>query len=291
MFYWIINKSSSFFDSLYAYWQSDRFVKVSGSILVAVYLVFLLLIGLKRVPLFEDYLSLVPANFFKAIEFAFTLLLFFEVISLVFTIPKSISKSVSIQLEIFSLILLRNAFKIFGNFSGQFTWQHIEQQIYIIFANAFGALIIFLVLMYIRKVERHLSICNSKGSLIKFVRIKKLISLILLIVSAIMIIADVSLYFLDMHIFDFFHTFYTLLIFTDILIVFISLRYSNNYYVIFRNSGYAISTVLLRIALEIPEPYLIIIGLVATLLVLSLVLVYNKAYQLDEKIKDIKLDI
>lgn len=285
----LLKKAERNFDSLSAYWESDKFVKAVGSVLVVVYLVFLLLISLKHIGVFEPFLQMIPDNYFKAIEFAFTLLLFFEVISLVFTIPKSISKSVSIQLEIFSLILLRNAFKIFGDFPDVFSWEIIEQNIYIIFANAFGSLLIFFILVYIKRIEKHLSICKSKVSLLNFVRVKKLISILLLIIFIAMIVLDLVFFFLNSEIFDFFHTFYSILIFTDVLIVFISLRYSNNYYVIFRNSGYAIATVLIRIALELPEPYLMLVGVVATLLVLALALVYNKAYKLDDEIKDLKI--
>jgi len=285
----LLKKAEYNFDNLSAYWESDKFVKAVGSVLVVVYLVFLLLISLKHVAVLEPFLQMIPDNYFKAIEFAFTLLLFFEVISLVFTIPKSISKSVSIQLEIFSLILLRNAFKIFGDFPDVFSWEIIEHNIYIIFANAFGSLLIFFILVYIKRIEKHLSICKSMVSLLNFVRVKKLISILLLIIFIAMIILDLVFFFLNSEIFDFFHTFYSILIFTDVLIVFISLRYSNNYYVIFRNSGYAIATVLIRIALELPEPYLMLVGVVATLLVLALALVYNKAYKLDDEIKDLKI--
>lgn len=282
LYYNFLNRSSHFFNRALYYWKSDRFIKIIGSILVVVYLVFLGLIGLKQISLFEDFLFLIPDNFFKAIEFAFTLLLFFEVISLVFTIHESISKSVSIQLEIFSLILLRNAFKLFGEFPSAITWGVIEQNMYVIFANAFGSLLIFLLLMYIRRIERHLPISKNDGSLKNFVRVKKLIALILLVVFVTMIIVDLLFFFMSKEVFDFFHNFYTILIFTDILIVLISLRYSNNYYVIFRNSGYAIATVLLRIALELPGIYLMLVGLTATILVFALALVYNKAYQLND---------
>jgi hypothetical protein len=286
----IIRNTSFLFDRAHRYWGSDRFMKVSGSILVIVYLVFLALIGLKQIDQLKDVLHIIPGNFFKAIEFAFTLLLFFEVISLVFSLPESISKSVSIQLEIFSLILLRNAFKIFGEFQGAITWEMIEQNMYVIFANGFGSLIIFLLLMYIRKIERHLPICRSDISLSNFVRVKKFIAIVLLVVFMIMISVDIVFFFIDIEVFNFFHNFYTILIFTDILIVFISLRYSNNYYVIFRNSGYAVATVLIRIALELPSYYMMLVGLAATVLVFALVVVYNKAYQLeDDKLLNIEL--
>ncbi len=73
----------------------------------------------------------------------------------------------------------------------------------------------------------------------------------------------------------FFEPFYTLLIFADILVVLLSLRYSATYQVVFRNSGLAVATVLLRAALSAP-PYLnAALGLAAALLALTLAAAYR----------------
>ncbi len=73
----------------------------------------------------------------------------------------------------------------------------------------------------------------------------------------------------------FFEPFYTLLVFADILVVLVSLRYSSNYQVVFRNSGLAVSTVLLRIALAAPPFANALLGLAAALFALALTLAYN----------------
>ncbi|HEX7488973.1 MAG TPA: hypothetical protein VF341_08705, partial [Anaeromyxobacteraceae bacterium] len=73
----------------------------------------------------------------------------------------------------------------------------------------------------------------------------------------------------------FFETLYTLLIFADILVVLISTRYSSTYRVVFRNSGVAVSTVLLRLALSAP-PYLnAALGASAAAFALGLTVAYN----------------
>lgn len=97
-------------------WESPSFMRFIASFLVVSYLGLLLLTGLKQFDIFSDYMTLIPDNPFKAIEMAFKLLLFFEVINLAFSLEKYISKSMTIQLEILSLILLRNAFKTFSEF-------------------------------------------------------------------------------------------------------------------------------------------------------------------------------
>ncbi len=72
---------------------------------------------------------------------------------------------------------------------------------------------------------------------------------------------------------DFFHGFYTLLILTDILVVLISQCYQPSFYAIFRNSGFALSTLIIRFALAAPPFYNVLLGLAAALFAILLTLV------------------
>lgn len=72
-----------------------------------------------------------------------------------------------------------------------------------------------------------------------------------------------------------FEHFYTLLIFSDIFIVLISLRYSSSYHVAFRNSGFAVSTVLIRLALIAPAEISAGVGIGAILFALGVTWSYN----------------
>lgn len=257
-------------------WESPSSMRLIASFLIASFLILLLLIGIKKVDIFNEYLTLIPDNPFKAIEMAFTLLLFFEVISLVFSLEKSISKSMTIQLEILSLILLRNAFKIFGEFHNSISLIEIDEALIFMFSDAFAALIIFVGIGIIKKIEQPLSDQLDISTLHRFINKKRLISLIMLFVFVAMILLDVTFFFMQRDTFEFFKEFYTILIFTDILIVFISMRYSNSYVVLFRNSGYALATVIIRIALSAAAPYNAIFGLIAMIFVMGIVLAYNK---------------
>ena len=53
------------------------------------------------------------------------------------------------------------------------------------------------------------------------------------------------------------------MIFTDVFILIISLAYYDRYEYIFRNAGFVISTVLLRVSLSTPKPYDIGVALIA----------------------------
>jgi len=264
------------FDNLRKKWESAEFMRLVATVLVVSYVGSLALIGLKQFDFFKNYLYIIPDNPFKSIEMAFTLLLFFEVISLVFSIEKSISKSMSIQLEILSLILLRSAFKVFGEFYESMDLVKFDETMLYMLADAFSALIIFVGIIMIKRIEKPLPNHLDISTLHRFINIKRLISLSMLFVFGAMIILEITFFVLQKDTFEFFKDFYTILIFTDILIIFVSLRYSNSYIVLFRNSGYALATVIIRIALSAEAPYNALLGLVATVFVIGIVLAYNK---------------
>jgi len=76
---------------------------------------------------------------------------------------------------------------------------------------------------------------------------------------------------------SFFEVFYTVLIFADVLIVLISLRYSVAYPVVFRYFGFAVATVMIRLALTAPRVVDAGLGVVATLFAIALTWVYNRS--------------
>jgi hypothetical protein len=72
---------------------------------------------------------------------------------------------------------------------------------------------------------------------------------------------------------DYLHGFYTLLILTDILVVLISQCYQPSFYAVFRNSGYALSTLIIRMALAAPPFFNVLLGIAAALFAIFLTLV------------------
>jgi hypothetical protein len=277
----------NFFDKLEKNWESPRFMKLIGTVTVTFYLLSLLLIELKRNGLLGEQYGFIPTNHFKSIQLAFTLLLFFELITMVFSLEKSVSKSMHIQLEILSLILLRSGFKLLGDLPEVITWEALKTNVVYVFSDAFGALMIFVGVLFIKKFERNLSICLTTDMLNNFIKIKKLVALVLLFIFVFLIVIDVVNFFMERETFNLFYAIYTTLIFSDVLIVFISLRFSESYLVLFRNSGFALGTVIIRLALNTKPPFNAIMGVVATLFILALVYFYNKAYGEEAKSKNL----
>jgi hypothetical protein len=221
-----------------------------------------------------------PSNHFEAILLPFTLLLLAEVISLVFAIAQSVAIAVGKQLEIMSLILIRQSFKELTFFPEPIVWDltsgEITRRVLYILSDASGALVIFGLLVIYFRMQTHQPISRDPDDQSSFVGAKKLIALALLASLAI-IAAEVAWAWLftgEEH--SFFEIFYTLLIFADVLIVLISLRYSVAYPVVFRYFGFAVATVLIRLALTAPRVVDAGLGVVATVFAIALTWVYNR---------------
>lgn len=268
---------SGIFDNLYQYWESSRNQKRIGSILVVVYLITLFTVFINnKFGLFTKIGINISGNLFVAIEMAFVFLLIVEVISLVFVLSKSVTRSLIKQFEILSLILLRKAFSEFGNFAGEIQWENISSPVYHVFTDAFGALVIFLIVILIVRFKRREQITRSDEEQLSFINLKKLIALILLLVFIGLAIFEVSRSLIWGIPSNFFRHFYTVLIFSDILIVLTSLRYNYSYVILFRNSGFALATVVIRLALSSPPYVNVLLGITAGLFTLGIVVTYSK---------------
>ncbi len=212
---------------------------------------------------------------FFAIEVAFTILLILELLSLIFVLPKSVSRSMGKQFELLSLIFLRDAFKEFSHLDNFLLWGETKETIISMLVYSFGALVIFGVMGFTQKLNRQIRLSETYVNQFQFVRIKKLLALFLLIAFFLIGIRDLAVLVQTgtyPHSFD---TFYTVLIFTDIIIVLVALRYTINYYRVFRYTAFVLATILIRISLTIEPYYNVALGVLTSIFVLILAIVYN----------------
>ena len=113
----------------------------------------------------------------KAISFAFTFLLYLEVIDLVFGLATSVSRAVGKQFEIFSLILLRQSFKDFSTLPEPLRWPESPDLVLHILSNAGGALLIFGILIFYYRTLLHAPITADEEETFYFISTKKSILL------------------------------------------------------------------------------------------------------------------
>jgi len=108
-----------------------------------------------------------------------------------------------------------------------------------------------------------------------FIAMKKALALVLLGVFVGMVIAMGGRTFSRAGFHEIFEHFYSVLVFSDVLLVLISLRYSSTYAVVFRNSGFAVATLLMRLSLAAPPFWNSVLGVGAITFALALTLSYN----------------
>jgi hypothetical protein len=263
-------------------WERVSTQRNLATVLVTVFVLGLILVELRlRGWLPQTFHDRVPDNHFVAILFPFTLLLLAEVISLVFALAKSVAIAVGKQLEIMSLILIRQSFKELTYFPEPIVWDtasaEITTQVLYILSDSLGALVIFALIVVYSRLQKHQPISDDADVRSSFVSAKKLISLLLLVFLAVHGSRVAWTWVVTGETIAFFEVFYTLLIFADILIVLISLRYSVAFPVVFRYFGFAVATVMIRLALTAPRVIDAGLGVVATLFAIALTWIYNRS--------------
>lgn len=269
------------FDPLHHFYEHEKVHRKISITLVFFFVSSLIVIELERSQLLPAvFSSIVPRNHFYAISWAFTVILIQEVISLIFTLPCSFSRSVGKQFEILALILMRNAFKELAHFQEPVTFAGNEESILHILSSGFGAVIIFGLLgVYYMLQKKTSDDRDNIDDVFSFVAAKKSIALVLL--GAFIVMGLRSLYLTTQGIphTDFFHDFYTLLIITDILLVLVAQCFHPSFYTIFRNSGFALSTLIIRLALVAPVYYDVLLGVAAILLAILLTEISGRMFQ------------
>jgi hypothetical protein len=185
-------------------------------------------------------------------------------------------------LEILSLILLRQSFEILAEFDEPIRWTTevaslSGNRLLELIVDATAALLIFVLVGFYYRLQNKQPISQDARDQRGFIDSKKKVALLLLVgvsfitargaLDYLRIGGKSSLFFEDL---------FSLLIFSDVLIVLISLRYSASYRIVFRNSAFALATVLIRLALTAPPLFNASLGLVAALYTIGLTLAYNE---------------
>jgi len=232
-------------------------------------------------------LSIIESNLLtnpiSALYTPFSFILVYEAFLLIYYIPRSFTTAVGKQYEIISLIVIR---KIFGDIpliDLNANWIENPNNLQLIY-DLVGILVIFFLIFLFRKTKDNLPVKSVSEKLDRFIASKKLVSIILLpLLAGICFLSFLSWYngvFVNES-FDqdlnylFFNEFFTLLILVDVFILLLSFQYTERYSQLIRNTGFIISTILLRLSFSatgLASIVLIISGIVFGLLIL---LIYN----------------
>ena len=224
------------------------------------------------------------SNPISALYTPFSFILVYEAFLLIYYIPRSFTTAVGKQYEIISLIVIR---KIFGDIpliDLNANWIQNPNNLQLIY-DLVGILVIFFLIYLFRRTKEDLPLKSVSEKLDRFIASKKLVSIVLLpILLGIIFISFFSWYngvfineSFDVNInYLFFNEFFTLLILVDVFILLLSFQYTERYSQLIRNTGFIISTILLRLsflATGLANITLIISGIVFGLLIL---MIYNQ---------------
>ena len=222
-------------------------------------------------------------NPISALYTPFSFILIYEAFLLVYYIPRSFSTAISKQYEIMSLIIIRKIFKDIPLVDLNANWLTTSNNLQLIY-DLLGILIVFFLIYLFKKIRKKSPKKFNSKKLDLFIASKKIISLLL--TPILIIVCCLSFYSWLIGIGDetaiseninylFFTDFFTLLILADVFILLLSFQYTERYCQIIRNTGFIISTILLRLSFStngLSSILLIISGIIFGLLILY---IYN----------------
>ena len=260
----------------------EKFILISATLGFIVHLLLILLNnnGYVDLSFFQDKLFVNPIS---AIYTPFSFILIYEAFLLIYFLPRSFTTSIAKQFEIMSLILIRKIFKDIPNVNLDDNWIQNESNLQLIY-DLVGVLIVFFLIYLFKKLKEDLPKLPVHQNLDRFIVYKKLISLFLVPTLSLLCVFS----FLDWYnyvILDigtssnidylFFESFFTILILVDVFILLVSFQYTERYSQLIRNTGFIISTILLRLsfsAVGLTSLLLLVSGIVFGLIIL---LIYN----------------
>ena len=255
--------------------KAERFTLWASIIGFITHLILIYLNSSEIIILKNDILLNNPIS---AIYTPFSIILIYEIYLLIFFLPRSFTTSVSKQFEIISLILIRRIFGDIPKINTNSNWLENQENIDLIY-SLLGVLILYFLIYQFNKLSKRRNPQKISLDISNFIKSKKGVSLILLPVLIIVSIYSLSDWiFNNIYLFNenisysvndinsvFYNKFFEILILADVFILLLSFQYTEKYSQLIRNTGFIISTILIRLSFTAT-------GLTNVLLIISSVL-------------------
>jgi len=270
-------------NNIYAIFLSEqtkkRIEKVILYIALLGFFVHLALIFVSKYNLMTFHLdSELFNNPISAIYTPFSFVLIYEVYLLIYYLPKSFTTYITKQYEIITLIIIRKLFKDLSELELASNWFEIKGDLQFTY-DILASIVLFYLIFQFQKqgMMKTKKQKTDKLKIARFIDRKKMIAVVLVPTFIIMATAtfynwmsSLSLSSEAITSFEtinnlFFDEFFTVLILVDVILLLISFFYTDKFHKIIRNSGFVVSTILIRLSFGVS-------GLVSTLLIISAVL-------------------
>lgn len=225
-----------------------------------------------------------------AIYTPFSFILIYEVYLLIYYLPRSFSIAIAKQYEIISLILIRRIFKDISNLDLANTPLLVAENLNLLY-DIIGFLVLFFLIflfryLLVKRTERPVN-QNIEG----FIVFKKMICSALVPILIILSVYSLVSWIIEVNQLNlglistvrdfnniFYNEFFTALIIVDVLILVASFRYTDRYSLIIRNTGFVITTVLIRLSFSVyglANVLLLVSGVAFGVLVLYIYSLYD----------------
>lgn len=237
-----------------------------------------------------------------AVYTPFSFILIYEVYLLVYYLPASITTYIGKQYEIISLVIIRRLFKDLANLDLASNWFENKDDLQFTF-DLIAAILMF-GLIYVFNQLRKKRLAHQQpleeeemsGEMQSFILIKRTLATIL--VPTLLIFAVYSFVSWSSQHFSasgvvvasirnvddvFFGEFFTILIMVDIILLLFSLLHTDDFYKVMRNSGFIISTILIRISFGVTGLINVLLIIAAVLTGIIVLWIHNLYEQAEEK--------
>ena len=187
----------------------------------------------------------------------FSILLVYEVYQLIRTIPDSFSSSVGKQYEIATLLVVRDILKRLSEVESSEGWEISSDLGFLLVECAAFLALFYTSLTYFRISDKSAKSTDMSGDIAVFVESKRLVANFMLVVF--LLTAAYSFFTWISSVQDgggsvsrviFFLDFFTFLILADILILLVSYWFYTDFGNLARNTGFVLSTVIIRVAIS-----------------------------------------
>ena len=211
-----------------------------------------------------QYLDLSETNNFfdsylDSLYTPFSIILAYEVYELIRAIPESFSNSIGKQFEVISLLVVRDIFKNLAEIDDS-NVNVIDSDVAFIAVEALAFMILFATALYFRQMTNFPIGSNSKEPAIeRFIDQKQNLACALAMVYVSVAIYSLTSWTLgfvngdnDLSRTIFFFDFFTWLIVSDIIILLSSYKHIVDFLQLARNTGFVLSTVIIRVGIGTP---------------------------------------
>lgn len=267
----------------------EKIILVIGMISFIVHLSIIYLKRYGLISLFEE------SNFFDnpiaAIYTPFSFILVYEVYLLIFYLPRSITTYITKQYEIITLIVIRRIFKDLSNLELSSDWFVIKNDLDFTYDIITAILLFFMIYLFsfLRESLDESSLKNSLDlpQIKQFIKIKKLMATALVPIFILIglftfsgwvtstIPSNISAVIKDVNSL-FFDEFFSVLIIVDVLLLLVSFFYTDKFHKVIRNSGFIISTILIRMSFTVEGVLNNILIMASIVFGLGILWIHNK---------------